>query len=208
MRADRSLGSLRSVGPWQLVALVLGVVVLILVVSSQLHRGAASSPPPDGAASVSGASTSASPVTPATHSAPPTRTPSPRPSASPARALSGPALATAWLTGYLNRSTRDDGRWVEVIRDITDPDLLNQLQSSGSDAVGLLGLQSWRVTAVTPYSDPDQPVDTPSRQVLAYNAAVTDGHTTEQKPFLLYCYRSGDGRWTVSMVEQPYTSEN
>jgi hypothetical protein len=208
MRSARSLGSLRSVGPWQLVALVVGLVAVILVVSTQLHGGATASPPPEGTAPIRAASATASPVTPAPSSAPPARGASSTPPARPARVLSGRALATAWLTGYLNRSSRDDARWVDAIRDITDPDLLSQLQSSGPDAVGLFGLNSWRVTAITPYSDSDQPVDTPSRQVLAYNAAVTDGRATEQKPFLLYCYRSDDERWTVSLVEQPYTSEN
>jgi hypothetical protein len=205
-----SSGGIRSwlVGPWQLVTLVVGLVVVILVVSTQLHREPASGPPPETAASVQASAATGSPVTPATPSAVPPSAPTPSSPSSASRTPSGPALAAAWLTGYLDRSSRDDGRWVEAIRDITDPDLLAQLQAGGPDAVGLFGLDSWRVTAVTPYNDPDQPVDTPSRQVLAYTAAVTDGRTTEQKPFLLYCYRSGDDRWTVSMVEQPYTSEN
>lgn len=208
MSIGRRLSSSRSVGPWQLVAIVLGVVVVILLVSTQWGGGEASSPPQKGAEQPAVPSGMPSPVTAQSQSELPAQTSVPSSSSTPARSLSGRELAAAWLTGYLNRSSRDDGRWADAIRDITDPDLLAQLQTSGADAVGLFRLSSWRVTAVTPYDGRDQPVDTPSRQVLAYTAAVTDGDTTEQKPFLLYCYRSADQRWLVSMIEQPYTSEN
>lgn len=157
--------------------------------------------------------TASSPGSPAT-SAPSPITTSPSASFSVAptrvpRVLTGRPLATAWLTGYLTRSSRDDPRWGAAIADITDPDLLATLESQGPDSVGLYRLTSWRVTAVDPYTAAiDLPVDTPTRQILAYTATVTDdrGHR-ETKPFLLYSHLGADRRWTVTMIDQPYTSE-
>ena len=134
-------------------------------------------------------------------------TPSETPSARRDRSLHGRGLATAWLTGYLTRSSRSDDGWVAAVRDLTAPDLLQQLTSAGPEVVGLEKLDSWRVDLIVPIEVADAPVDTPSRQVLAYAAVVTDGQRRVDTPFQLYCYRGVDGRWLVGAVEQLYASE-
>ena len=100
-------------------ALLVVVVVVVVIGSVALHRGPAAAPPQAGAPVPS--VTSAAPT--ATPSARVSTTPSalPSPSPSPARSLSGRPLAQAWLTGYLDRSSRDDKSWVDAIREITDP---------------------------------------------------------------------------------------
>lgn len=90
---------------------------------------------------------------------------------------------------------------------MTAPDLLQQLASAGPEVVGLQRLDSWRVVRIVPIEVADAPVDTPSRQVLAYAAVVTDGQRRVDKPFQLYCYRGVDGRWLVGAIDQPYASE-
>ena len=90
---------------------------------------------------------------------------------------------------------------------MSTPELLADLRRAGPDLVGLDELSSWRVVAVRPFDPGDVPVDTASRQVLAYTADVTDGVHSAEKPFILYAYRQDDGRWLVGMVDQPYSSE-
>ena len=125
----------------------------------------------------------------------------------PVRSLQGRALATAWLSGYLTRSSRDDDRWESAIADLSTPELVDELREAGPDMVGLDQFSSWRVTRITAFQAVDQPVDTPSRTTLAYTAVVTDGRRSVAKPFLLYAYRQGDNRWLITLVEQPYSSE-
>ena len=125
----------------------------------------------------------------------------------PVRRLQGRELATVWLTGFLTRSNRDDDRWVEAVRDLTTPELLQQLASAAPAYVGLEDLSSWRVVRIVPITAVDPPADTPSRTVLTYAAIVTDGKHRVEKPFQLYCYRNVDGRWLIGAVEQPYASE-
>ncbi len=125
----------------------------------------------------------------------------------PVRRLHGRELAKVWLTGFLTRSSRDDDRWVDAVRDLTTPELLQQLASAGPAYVGLEDLSSWRVVRVVPITVVDPPADTPSRAVLTYAAVVTDGKHRVEKPFQLYCYRHVDSRWLVGAVEQPYASE-
>lgn len=125
----------------------------------------------------------------------------------PVRMLPGRELARVWLTGFLTRSSRDDDRWVDAVRDLTTPDLLQQLTSTGPAYVGLEDLDSWRVVRIVPVTAVDPPADTASRTVLTYAATVTDGAHRVEKPFQLYCYRNVDGRWLVGAVEQPYASE-
>lgn len=127
--------------------------------------------------------------------------------ARPVRRLRGRELATVWLTGFLTRSSRDDDRWVDAVRDLTTPELLQQLASAGPAYVGLEDFSSWRVARIVPITAVDPPADTPSRAVLTYAAIVTDGTHRVEKPFQLYCYRNVDGRWLVGAVEQPYASE-
>src|SRR4051794_23905569 len=69
----------------------------------------------------------------------------------PPRALRGRALAVAWLTGYLTRSSRDDGTWIAAIADLSTPNLVQQLKEAGPDNVGLYQLTAWRVATITPY---------------------------------------------------------
>ena len=128
-------------------------------------------------------------------------------SARPVRRLQGRELATVWLTGFLSRSSRDDDRWVDAVRDLTTPELLQQLVSAGPAYLGLEDLSSWRVVRIAPITAVDPPADTASRTVLTYAAVVTDGKHRVEKPFQLYCYRTVDGRWLVGAVEQPYASE-
>jgi len=182
-----------------LVALIVAGIVAWLV-TGQRQQDSAPAPAPSSPSSLS----VTAPVSPPVEDPPPLPSPTRTPSA---RSLEGRQLATAWLTGFLTRSSRDDVAWSDTIRDITDPDLLADLQLQGPDAVGLLKLKSWRVTAVTPFAAPDKPVDTPSRQVLSFQATVTDGQATERKPFVLYAYRDSQQRWVVTLLEQPYTSE-
>lgn len=212
--AERLLAVVRWTlwAPWRLAAVVCAIVVALVIVGQLRADNTAARPeveptpdiasnwprataqPNEGAGSSPAASSPAS--SPAASSPP-----NPE-----GRVLSGEALAKAWLAGYLDRSSRDDDSWSAAIADITDPQLLTALEAEGPDAVGLFKFQSWRVTQVRP-SAGSKPVDTPSRQVLAYTATVTDGERTERKPFVLYCYGSADGRWLVTLVEQPYTSE-
>lgn len=121
--------------------------------------------------------------------------------------LRGGALARAWLTGYLSRATRDDTSWVDAVTPLSAPELITHLRSAGPDFVGLDQLSSWRVIKVELYKPVNPPVDTESRQLLAYAATVTDGTHTAEKPFELYAYRQDDGRWLISVVDQPYSSE-
>ena len=125
----------------------------------------------------------------------------------PIRRLQGRELARVWLTGFLTRSNRDDDRWVDAVRDLTTPELLQQLASAGPAYLGLEDLSSWRVVRIVPTTAVDPPADTASRTVLTYAAVVTDGKHRVEKPFQLYCYRNVDGRWLVGAVEQPYASE-
>lgn len=133
----------------------------------------------------------------------------PRPSTvlRPQDNLSGAALARAWLRAYLTRSDRDDVAWVAPVERMSTLELVVDLRRAGPDLVGLDELSSWRVAAVRPFNPVDVPVDTASRQVLAYTADVTDGVHTAEKPFILYAYRQDNGRWLVGMVDQPYSSE-
>lgn len=128
----------------------------------------------------------------------------PRPSAP---RLQGRDLAVAWLQGYLTRSSRDDDRWESAIADLSSPGLVAELRESGPDWVGLNQLDSWRVARIRRFRAADQPVSTTSRMSLGYAVAVTDGHHTFEKPFVLYAYRQPDGRWLVTVVDQPYASE-
>ena len=123
------------------------------------------------------------------------------------RMLQGRELAIVWLTGFLTRSSRDDDRWVEAVRDLTTPELLQQLASAGPAYLGLEDLDSWRVVRIVPITAVHTPADTHSRAVLTYAAVITDGKHRVEKPFQLYCYRNADGRWLVGAVEQPYASE-
>ena len=125
----------------------------------------------------------------------------------PLRMLQGRELARVWLTGFLTRSSRDDDRWVDAVRDLTTPELLQQLASAGTAYLGMEDLDSWRVVRIVPITAVEPPADTPSREVLTYAAVVTDGQRRVEKPFQLYCYRNVDGRWLVGAVEQPYASE-
>lgn len=125
----------------------------------------------------------------------------------PVRRLQGRDLATVWLTGFLTRSSRDDDRWVDAVRDLTTPELLQQLASAGPAYVGLEELDSWRVARIVPITAVHAPADTPSREVTTAAATVTDGKHQVEKPFQLYCYRNADGRWLVGAIEQPYASE-
>jgi len=96
---------------------------------------------------------------------------------------------------------------VSAVRDLTAPELLQTLQVEGPNVVGLDHLGSWRVARIAPFAAVEQPVDTGSRTVLSYAAVVTDGRTEVEKPFQLYCYRAADGRWRVTSIGQPYSSE-
>lgn len=142
---------------------------------------------------------------------------SPSPSASPSAApddsdLEGEALAHAWIKGYLTRPDgRDDPRWKEAIADITTPELLQQLDDEGPDAVGLWNLDHWRVARIKPYKPVETEADTPTRQTFTYTATVTDdsgekGHT-QDRPFILTAYLGDDGRWLIGIAIQPYRSE-
>jgi len=127
--------------------------------------------------------------------------------ASSTSALNGQALARAWLAAFLTRATRDDTSWADAVTPLCTPELLVDLRTAGPDLVGLNGLSTWRVTKVEPFEPIDPPVDTESRQLLAYAATVTDGTHTVEKPFELYAYLQPDGRWLIGMVDQPYSSE-
>ena len=146
--------------------------------------------------------TTAPPRTPAT----PRPKPATRSSAS-VRPRQGADLAVVWLRGYLSRSMRTDEQWVSALRDLTAPELLQTLQAEGPKVVGLDRLGPWRVARIEPFTAVEQPVDTESRTVLSYAAVVTDGRTEVEKPFQLYCYRAADGRWLVTSIDQPYSSE-
>lgn len=160
------------------------------------------------AATAAPASTSARPsAQPTTASQPAAATTTATAAPASLRTLQGRALAQAWLTGYLTRSSRTDGRWVAAITDLSTPDLIAELRRSDPDSVGLDQLASWRVTKVEPYQMVDRPLDTPTRRTLAYAASVTDGHRTGEKPFELYSYLQADGRWVIAAVDQPYSSE-
>ena len=144
---------------------------------------------------------------PVTDSLPVAGTPTAAASPASTRTLQGRALAQAWLTGYLTRSSRTDDRWAAAIKDLSTPDLIAQLRRTDPDSVGLDQLDSWRVTKVEPYRMVDRPLDTPTRRTLAYTASVTDGGRAVAKPFELYSYLQADGRWVVAAVDQPYSSE-
>jgi len=113
------------------------------------------------------------------------------------------------LTGYLNRPEgRDSAAWQPEVRDITSPELMTLLEKRGANLVGLFKLNTWKVTKIVPYKGKaDVGASGPSRQVLAYTATVTDGKQSMDKPFILTAYAGKDGRFLVSIVEQPYTSE-
>lgn len=121
--------------------------------------------------------------------------------------LLGDALARAWLRAFLTRDDRYDDRWVAPVASLSERDVVDDLRAAGPDAVGLQQLTRWRVERVDRVADNDSALDTPTRQVLAYAATVTDGVRTEQKPFVLYAYLDLDGSWRVGDVEQPYSSE-
>lgn len=125
------------------------------------------------------------------------------------RSLSGEELARTWLLGYLTRPDgRHDGRWKSAIADLTSPELMALLADKGPDFVGLFKLTTWQVAGIVPYKgNADVGASGPSRQVLAFTATVTDGRLTFDKPFILTAYAGADGRFVVSTVEQPYTSE-
>lgn len=190
---------------------MLGPLLLIVIILAGLtwlrfhHQAPAL--PQTSAVTPSAGPTTAPPikVTSIQTSTPPTPTPSI--SATRPRPLAGRPLAAAWLTGYLTRSSRSDNRWVAAVTRFTSRELLYDLEASGPEAVGLDQLTSWRVVKVEPYRPVDQPVDTPSRMTLAYAAVVTDGRRSVEKPFLLTCYVQPNGRWLVTSVEQPYSSE-
>lgn len=97
--------------------------------------------------------------------------------------------------------------WVDAVAPLSTPELVTDLRSAGPDLVGLEQLGRWQVTKVEPYEPIDPPVDTESRQLLAYAATVTDGTRTAEKPFELYAYLQPDGRWLIGLVDQPYSSE-
>jgi len=121
--------------------------------------------------------------------------------------LSGDLLAKAWLRAFLTRDDRYDDRWVVSVALLSESDVVDDLRAAGPDAVGLQQLTSWRVERVDPVGATDVALDTPTRQVLAYAATVTDGVRTVQKPFVLYAYLDLDGTWRIGSVEQPYSSE-
>lgn len=123
------------------------------------------------------------------------------------RRLSGDGLARAWLTAFCTRRDRYDDQWVRAVSRLSSPEVVRQLRAEGPDAVGLTNLTSWRVGPIDRVDLHDQPLETPTRQVLAYAVTVTDGTHTEQKPFVLYAYLDPDGLWRVGQVEQPYSSE-
>jgi len=85
--------------------------------------------------------------------------------------------------------------------------LVTDLRSAGPDLVGLELLSRWQVTKVERFEPIDPPVDTESRQLLAYAATVTDGTRTVEKPFELYAYLQPAGGWLIGLVDQPYSSE-
>lgn len=197
----------RTLGPLILVAIALAGLIWL----RPHHPPSPPSPP-----SPPAATTSAPSIRPAVTVPPSTLTPRPEsapPATSstaattPSHALRGRPLAEAWLTGYLTRSNRDDNRWVDPVRPLSSPELVAELEDLGPDAVGLDRLTSWRVAKIEAYQPVDQPVDTPSRMVLAYAATVTDGHTAIEKPFAFTSYLQPDGRWIVTSLDQPYSSE-
>lgn len=192
--------------------LLTGVAVLIVVYGAAnllpwvASRGPAATAPP--AAAPAAPPSDDPPAATATATA--TAQPSPATTTTPTSPAGRPdrALAASWLTGYLTRVNRDDASWQDAIAPLTTPDLVDQLALAGPDAVGLDQLTRWQVTKIAPYKAVDQPVDTPSRVVLSYAATVTDGHVTRTKPFQLYAYLGGDGRWLIGALDQPYSSEN
>lgn len=121
--------------------------------------------------------------------------------------LSGDALARAWVRAFLTRDNRNDDGWIGSVAALSTSDVVDELRAAGPDAVGLERLSSWRVERVDRVGDNDTTLDTPTRQVLAYAATVTDGVETVQKPFVLDAYLYPDGTWRVGDVEQPYSSE-
>lgn len=196
----------RTLGPLLLIALALLSLLWLRPHHPPSAEPATSSATPSTDAATTVPSTTPTPVAAtATPSTGPKTTTRPTPAAP--RPLSGRPLAEAWLTGYLTRSSRDDTRWVQAVTPLTTSELVADLQASGPDAVGLTRLTSWRVTKIQPYQAVDQPVDTPTRVTLAYAASVTDGRHTSEKPFLLTSYLQADGRWLITSVDQPYSSE-
>lgn len=180
------------------------VVVLAAVLTATWWRGGPEKPPVGNAAVETAPAPPAVPAS-GVHSgraAVPSSTPVPL-----APDLQGRDLAVAWLQGYLTRSSRDDDRWESAIVDLSSPELVAELHDSGPDWVGLDQLDFWRVATIRGFRAADQPVDTTSRTSLGYAVSVTDGHHTVEKPFVLYAYRQPDGRWLVTLVDQPYASE-
>lgn len=185
--------------------LLLGLAVVVAVVVGVTHgrldeRGGSS-------AAVEASSVSVpSPVVPRSTTADAAASPTPSATGT-SDGPRGGALARAWLTGYLSRATRDEMSWVDAVAPLSTPELVTDLRSAGPDLVGLEQLDRWQVTKVEPFEPIDPPVNTESRQLLAYAATVIDGTRTVEKPFELYAYLQPDGRWLVGMVDQPYSSE-
>lgn len=195
--------------PWR-VAAVVALVVVVLIVAVQLRgTGPADEPEPvESAPDWPAATAEAGPTNPEATGTP---TPTAEPTAgdSPDTAptnLSGDELGRAWITGFLTRSTPEDGHWQEAIEPLSTPELIETLADEGTDslAIGLSG--PWAVTKIKSYTPPDPVADTPSRVQLPYIVTIGNGDKTQEKPFILTAYRVEHG-WLVAVAEQPYTSE-
>lgn len=136
-----------------------------------------------------------------------TAAPTPPPSGTASvKPLTGAPLAHAWLRGYLTRPQgQEDTSWITAVEPYSDPDLVDTLRAA-EDLGGIGKWDSISVKSIKADTRSHAP-STPTRQISGWIVELTDGKMTTSVPYMITAYIDGDGRWTVALAEQGYTSE-
>ena len=127
-------------------------------------------------------------------------------SATTGGAISGDALAKAFLAAYLTRQTPTGTAWQVAAAPYATPALIAYLGDNDAPLAALSSFTSWRPTRYDPAQLADHEVATPARVQSDWIVTVTDGHgQTATVPIGVHCYLTADNTWTVAQLTIGYS---